>query len=91
MNELHPPAQDRARLSLRNPQSEELVVENYPPPLPGQPAETGAATNADGKSLTLLEEFALRRQRPSAAQIAFSALCAAASIAFATLLYANFY
>lgn len=88
MNDLQSPAQESARLSLRNPQGGELVVEVTPPP---QPEETVLATNTDGKTLTLLEEFALRRQRPSAGQVAISALCAAASIAFATLLYSNFY
>lgn len=54
-------------------------------------AEQGliVAGEQHGHSLTLLEEFSMRRQRPSATELAFSLLCATASLAFAALIYFN--
>lgn len=48
------------------------------------------ATDSQGNSLTLLEEFAERRkQRVSPFQLALSFVCASASLAFAALIYFN--
>jgi hypothetical protein len=47
------------------------------------------AADAEGNSLTLLEEYARRRGQPSIGELAFSFFCAAASLAFAVLIHIN--
>ncbi|MDQ8205134.1 hypothetical protein [Pelagicoccus sp. SDUM812003] len=54
----------------------------------GKRGETLIAADAEGNSLTLLEEYAARRnKRPVRAELAFSLFCATASLAFAALIY----
>ncbi len=86
-----PPEQDVPRLSLRNAQGRELLVGSDAPESSAPADETVIATNEAGNSLTLLEEYALRRQRPSAGEFALSLICAVASLAFAALIYLKTY
>lgn len=58
-------------------------------PRPHEQDETVLAAAQDGHSLTLIEEYSMRKQRPTAPEFAFSLLCAAASLAFAALSYIN--
>lgn len=87
----HRPADHASdRLSLRDARGHELVVEAREPERPAE-GQTVVATNGEGKSLTLLEEYTLRNQRPGIGQIALSAICAIASLAFAALIYFKTY
>lgn len=53
--------------------------------------ETVIATDEAGGSLTLIEEYSRRKSRPRAAELLLSFLCAAASLAFAALIYFKAY
>lgn len=75
------------RASLRNARGEEIVVETPGPDDPAAPSETVLATNRKGNSLTLLEEFSVRRKRRELRSVLLSLACAAASVAFAVLTY----
>lgn len=54
-------------------------------------AELVIATDDAGGSLTLIEEYSRRRSRPSISELLLSVLCAAASLAFAALIYFKAY
>lgn len=83
----HPPK--RQLLTLRNASGEELVLEDAA--AEASPASTVIATDSNGNSLTLLEEYALRKRRTHPAEVVLSFLCAAASLAFAALIYIKTY
>ena len=71
-------------LSIEDGKGEEV-------PVPGaEPDQVVIATDSEGNSLTLSEEFAARRKRSvPPLEIALSFACATASLAFATLIYFN--
>jgi len=72
-------------LSIEDGKGEEV-------PAPGTEAEDQVviATDSQGNSLTLLEEYAERKKsRVSPIELAISFACATASLAFAALIYFN--
>lgn len=81
-----PPPARRLTLSIENAKGEELRPESSP----SEEADLVVATDSQGNSLTLLEEYARRREsRVAPAELVLSATCAAASLAFAVLIYLN--
>ncbi len=72
-------------LSIEDGRGEELLG-----PQGGDTDQVVLATDSQGNSLTLLEEFAQRKKsRVSPLEFALSFVCATASLAFAALIYLN--
>ncbi|EDY81082.1 hypothetical protein VDG1235_699 [Verrucomicrobiia bacterium DG1235] len=73
------------RLSIEDAQGEELLDWDEE-----ENDQVVIATDARGNSLTLLEEYSQRKKgRISPTELTFSFACAAASLAFAVLIYFN--
>ncbi len=71
-------------LSLRNAQGEKLVLDDTPA---DDGTETVIASDEQGNSLTLLEEYSLRKDKVGFGEFSITLLSAAASLAFAALIY----
>lgn len=72
-------------LSIEDGHGEELLAPNQE-----ETSQVVIATDAQGNSLTLFEEYAQRRKRRiSPVELALNFACAAASLAFAALIYLN--
>lgn len=82
----HSPQPPRAQgLSIQDGRGEELLGNDA-----SENDQVVLATDSQGNSLTLLEEFAQRKKkRVSPLEFAISFACAAASLAFAALIYLN--
>lgn len=78
---------NRLRLN-KDTRGEELLIESDSNTSEANP-ETVLATDSEGNSLTLLEELSLREGKSHPLEFVVAFLCAAASIAFASLIYLN--
>lgn len=79
-----PPPARRLTLSIENAKGEEILPEGGQP----EPGDLVVATDSQGNSLTLLEEYARRREsRVTPPEFVLSFACATASLAFALLIY----
>ena len=74
----------RKALSLQNARGEKLVLEDKPT---DDGTETVVASDEQGNSLTLLEEYSLRKDKVGFGEFSIAFLSAAASLAFAALIY----
>lgn len=83
----HSPRQSRnTSLSIEDADGEELLGDEFDE----DEAQIVVASDRQGNSLTLLEEYSRRKSaRLSPVEFTISFTCAAASLAFAVLLYLN--
>ncbi len=89
-NDRHPSDPDprNSGLSLkRDSIADELVIETDEDDF--EEGERILASNADGGSLTLLEEYSMRESKGSKKNVLLSFTCAAISLTFAYLIYST--